>query len=100
MGKGSFQIEVLTLIQNITENRLRNAKGPVHYIESVTSMVYISVIITHITDYNSCLAFGLIKNGENIGKTCTGLEKQNFIFIITSQVVLSNQLKTKNRNQS
>ena len=36
IGKGSFQTQVLTLIQNITENRLRHARGPVHYIESVT----------------------------------------------------------------
>ena len=37
LGKGSFQMEVLTLVQNITENRLRVARGPVHfYIESVT----------------------------------------------------------------
>ena len=36
MGKDRLQIEVLTLIQNITENRLRHARGPVHYIESIT----------------------------------------------------------------
>ena len=30
LGKGSFQIEVLTLVQNITENRIRHARGPVH----------------------------------------------------------------------
>ena len=37
LGKGSFQIEVLTLVQLMTENRLRHARGPVHsYFESVT----------------------------------------------------------------
>ena len=30
LGKGSFQIEVLTLVQNIMENRLRHARGPAH----------------------------------------------------------------------
>ena len=35
-GKDRFQIKVLTLVQNIMENRLRHAIGPVHYIESVT----------------------------------------------------------------
>ena len=30
MGKGNLQTEVLTLIQNIMENRLRHARGPVH----------------------------------------------------------------------
>ena len=30
LGKGSFHIKVLTLVQNITENRLRHARGPVH----------------------------------------------------------------------
>ena len=36
-GKGSFRIKVLTLVLNITENRLRHASGPVHYyIKSVT----------------------------------------------------------------
>ena len=29
--KTGFQIEVLTLIHNLTENRLRHARGPVHY---------------------------------------------------------------------
>ena len=29
LGKGSFQMEALTLIQNITENRIRHARGPV-----------------------------------------------------------------------
>ena len=29
LGKDRFQIEALTLIQNITENRLRHARGPV-----------------------------------------------------------------------
>ena len=28
-GKGSFWIEVLTLVQLITESRLRHARGPV-----------------------------------------------------------------------
>ena len=28
--KTEFQIEVLTLVQNLTENRLRHARGPVH----------------------------------------------------------------------
>ena len=31
MGEGSFQTEVLTLIQLITENRLRHARGPVQF---------------------------------------------------------------------
>ena len=30
LGKGSFQIKVLTLVQLIMENRLRHARGPVH----------------------------------------------------------------------
>ena len=34
--KTGFQIEVQTLIQHLTENRLRHSRGPVHYIESVT----------------------------------------------------------------
>ena len=29
-GKGSFWIEVLTLVQNISENRIRHARVPVH----------------------------------------------------------------------
>ena len=36
MGKDKFQIEALTLIQNIMENRLRHTKGPVQYTESFT----------------------------------------------------------------
>ena len=37
LGKGSFRIDVLTLVQNIMENRLRHARGPVHsYVESIT----------------------------------------------------------------
>ena len=46
LGKGSFQIEVLILVQNITENRLRHARGPVHYIESVTSIAQVSYTLT------------------------------------------------------
>ena len=30
LGSGSFQIQVLTLIRNIAENRLRHARSPVH----------------------------------------------------------------------
>ena len=30
LGKGSFRIKVLTLVQLITENRLMHARGPVH----------------------------------------------------------------------
>ena len=30
LGKESLRIKVLTLVQNITENRLRHARGPVH----------------------------------------------------------------------
>ena len=40
-SKAKFQIEILTLVQNITENRPRHARGPVHYIESVTFINYI-----------------------------------------------------------
>ena len=36
--KTGFQIEVLTLIHNLTENRTRQARGPVHNISSVTNM--------------------------------------------------------------
>ena len=36
--KTGFQIEVLTLIQNLTENRLRHARGPVQFTETVTYM--------------------------------------------------------------
>ena len=40
LGKGSFRIEVLTLVQLITENRLRQARGPVHsHSESITFMI-------------------------------------------------------------
>ena len=37
--KTEFQIEVLTLIQNIAENRTRHARGPVKNISSVTYIV-------------------------------------------------------------
>ena len=36
LGKVRFQIEAMTLIHNITENRLRHARGPVQNTESVT----------------------------------------------------------------
>ena len=36
LGKDRFQIEPLTLIQNITENRLRHVRGPVQFTESIT----------------------------------------------------------------
>ena len=38
---GSFRIEVLTLVQNITENRLRHARGPVHFTSSLLHLLYI-----------------------------------------------------------
>ena len=31
LGEGSFRIEALTLIHNISENRLRHTRGPVHF---------------------------------------------------------------------
>ena len=34
--KDRFQIEEMTIIQIITENRLKHARGPVQYTESVT----------------------------------------------------------------
>ena len=44
--KGSFQIEVLTLILLITENRLWHAGGPVQFhIESVTNIDKVSYFI-------------------------------------------------------
>ena len=46
VGKDRFQIEVLTLVQNITENRLRHDRGPVHYIKSVTSIAQVSYTLT------------------------------------------------------
>ena len=37
--KISFQIEVPDLIKQITEDRLKQARAPVHYIESITFML-------------------------------------------------------------
>ena len=37
--KTEFQIEVLALIQNLTENRIRDARGLVHNIASVTFII-------------------------------------------------------------
>ena len=34
--KTVFQIEELTIIQNLMENRLRHARGPIQFTESVT----------------------------------------------------------------
>ena len=42
LGEGSFWIKVLTLIQNIMENRLRHARGPVQL--HIKSIIYMSTL--------------------------------------------------------
>ena len=40
-AKTEFQIEVLTLVQNLMENRLRHARSPVHTPESVKKLQFV-----------------------------------------------------------
>ena len=49
--KTRLQTEVLTLIRNITENRLRQARGPVHSTESVTHVTSFSSFTEENRDY-------------------------------------------------
>ena len=37
--KTQFQFEALTLIQNITENRLRHSRGPVQFTKFITGIL-------------------------------------------------------------
>ena len=72
--KTQFQFEALTLIQNITENRLRHARGPVQFTESITCIV--AALLNNIKSTNKKIAYKIV---AFFTENCPSSETKNLL---------------------